>query len=403
VLVLVLTFNLRGDMKIAVIGAGTASCIFNMVACRMINKPVEITCIHDPSVPTIEVGETASPAILETLQNCLDFKVEDDLNELDGTLRTGVKHFWADASNDFFIDYDRQFGIHINSTKLSGFVLARLKKLYPFFKEQHDTVTKVNKVTGEVTTKTGTEQYDLVVDCTGFANPALFETGEIVKAKFAAVNSVIIWPEWEHYFEYYTTAKVHNNGWMFGVPLTKRKAWGYLYNNELTTYEEAKQEFKQIKNLDDETVNKCRSFSWHQYYRVKAIDHKVLYLGNNLFFFEPSGAQPLHYYLNISRIIAEDIGTHPFDARYQKMINDYHVQMMGQLQDVTAITYAGENRLESNYWKETKEQAINTLKNSVDWRRWLNNDLGVDHYFTMPKELMAQYIFKFGLDLSQFR
>lgn len=390
-------------MKIAVIGAGTASCIFSMVACKMITKPVEITCIHDPNIPTIEVGETASPAILEALQYCLEFKVEDDLNQLDGTLRTGVKHFWAKASYDFFIDYDRQFGIHLNSTKLSSFVLTRLKELYSFFKEQHDTVIKVNKITGEVTTKSGTEQYDLVVDCTGFANPKLFNTGELIRAKFAAVNSVLIWPEQKQYIEYYTTAQVHNNGWMFGVPLTTRKAWGYLYNNEITSMEEAKAEFKQIKNLDDETLNKCRSFSWDQYYRAKALDHKVLYLGNNLFFFEPSGAQPLHYYLNISRIISEDFGVHQFDTRYQKMINDYHEQMMGQLQDVTAITYAGENRIESKYWKQTKEKAIYNLRNSKDWYKWLNNDLETEHYFTMPKELMGQYIIKFGLDLDQFR
>jgi len=389
-------------MKIAVLGAGTASCIFNMIACRFISNPVEITCIHDPDIPTIQVGETASPAILEALQDCLDFEVSEDLAKLDGTLRTGVKHFWRAASNDFSILYDRQFGIHLNSTKLSEFVISRLKEKYSFFKEQHDTVIKTNKTTGEVTTKSGTEIYDLVVDCTGFANPELFKTGAIVKPTFAAVNSVIIWPEWKQYNEYYTTAQIHDNGWMFGVPLTTRKAWGYLYNNEITTHEEAREDFKKLKNLDDETLDKCRKFSWNQYLRVKALDERVLFLGNNLFFFEPAGAIPLHYYLNISRIICEDIGNVDFNWRYQKMINEYHLQMMNQHQDVTAIAYAGNNRIESNFWSQTKTSAINKLQTSDDWNKWIRNQLETDHYFTHPKELMIQYINKFGVDMNQF-
>lgn len=390
-------------MKVAVLGSGTAGCIFSMLACKNLSNAATITCIYDPNIPTIEVGETASPGVLDILQDCLDFEVAEDLNKLDGTLRTCVKHFWADANKDFYIKYDRVFGLHFNSTTFSSFVLNRIKELYPnkFF-ERHANVTSVDKSSGTVHTSSGIEQFDLVVDCRGFADKTLFDTGEILRPKFEAVNSVILWPEHKQYNEYYTTAQVHNNGWMFGVPLTFRKAWGYLYNNSITSYEEAKEDFARIKGLDKDTVDNCRHFSWEQYYRVKALDGKVLYLGNNLYFFEPSGAIPLHYYLVLSKFITEDLESVKFDERYEKMVNDYHVSMMNQHLDITAIGYAGKNKISSPFWDKVRPAALGKLASSSDWKKWVTGNFETPHYFTHPVELMNQYTKNFELELSQF-
>lgn len=390
-------------MKVAVLGSGAAGCIFSMLACRNLPMGFTVTCIHDPEIPTIEVGETASPGVLDILYDCLNFSVAEDLTQLDGTLRTSVKHFWAKANKDFYITYDRRFGLHLNSTKFSNFVLSRLHKLYPNkFLEDKTTVLNVDSSTGLVETKNGQQYYDLVVDCRGFADKKLYETGEIVRPNFTAVNSVIIWPEKKSYNEYYTTAEIHDNGWMFGVPLTTRKAWGYLFNNKITSLEEAKKDFQKIKNLDDETINSCRTFSWDQYYRVKAMDNKVLYLGNNLYFFEPSGAIPLHYYLVISKIITEDFGRVPFNDHYISEINKYHLSMIHQHLDITALSYAGKNNLNTKFWNTAKSNAINSLKNSTDWKKWINLDRTTNQYFTHPAGLMDQYISGFEIDIKQF-
>lgn len=390
-------------MKVAVLGSGTAGCIFSMLACKNLPAGWTVECIYDPSIPTIQVGETASPSILEALQDCLNFEVAEDLNSLDGTLRTGVKHFWANANKDFFVGYSRSFGIHVNSTKFSSFVLLRLKQLYKNkFIETHATILEVDEIVGTVKTTIKEETYDLIVDARGFANSKLFETNTIVSPKFSAVNSVIIWPEKKHYVEYYTTAQIHNNGWMFGVPLTTRKAWGYLYNNKITSLEEAKADFKRIKNLDNETLNQCRTFSWDQYYRPVALFKKVLYLGNNLYFFEPAGAIPLHYYLVLSRIITEDLGRIPFDQKYHNTINTYHQFMMDQLQDLNALNYAGKNKIKSKFWDISKPLAEETLKKSVTWNDWATSRKAPGaFFFTHPSELMDAYINGFELEMNK--
>ena len=81
---------------------------------------------------------------------------------------------------------------------------------------------------------------------------------------------------------------------MFGVPLSFRKAFGYLYHDALTSDEEAIADFSKIKNID---ANTCRKIKWQQYYKNNAMEGRILYMGNRLYFFEPHQAIPLHYYV----------------------------------------------------------------------------------------------------------
>jgi hypothetical protein len=71
---------------------------------------------------------------------------------------------------------------------------------------------------------------------------------------------------------------MHRNGWMFQIPLTTRKTSGYLYNKELTSYDEAVKDFCKLKNIDENIVYNLRHFSWEERYRKNPTEMEIYYI-----------------------------------------------------------------------------------------------------------------------------
>ena len=58
-------------------------------------------------------------------------------------------------------------------------------------------------------------------------------TPESIVINSAIINVCDKPGDWE-----WTYHIAHPNGWMFGIPVSNRSSWGYLYNNKVTTKEE---------------------------------------------------------------------------------------------------------------------------------------------------------------------
>jgi hypothetical protein len=217
---------------------------------------LSITCIHDPNKPTAQVGESTSGAIYSIMRNVLDLEFKEDLDLFDGTLRYYTQYTWSQASgNDFSVHYDSP-GIHLNSEKWSSYVFEKLKIKYENFTEIHDDIlsTRYLENSASAHSKDNSYTFDFLIDCRGTPTPAELDSDEYVVECFETVNSVILFPDFKNYQEEFTSSYVHENGWMFGVPLQHRKAFGYLYNNKSTSYEEAIEHFSKLKNIDASTL-----------------------------------------------------------------------------------------------------------------------------------------------------
>jgi len=408
------------SVKICVLGAGTASSIalldlyshLNVLKKRksllIANSDLTIDCIYDPNTPTIQVGESSSIAVYKALFEVLDFCIIQDLPKINGTVKWGARYFWEPANDNNFIIRHFHNGLHFNSETFSFYVLNELVKKFSNFNVIKDNIINISQDKNKVTLKSQNNAYvyDFLIDCRGTPSTEELNSGTYNTVDFAAVNSVILNPEYKTYNETYTSAHIHKNGWMFGIPLQHRKTWGYLYNNNITTDKEAIEHFSELKNIDASVL---RRLNWKQYYRKKAIDNRILYMGNRLHFFEPAMSMPLHFYCtyltNILPIVMECLAGKRNFADVTLDFNERYSYNITQMLDLIALHYASPNKIQSEYWIQTRLKAVESLKASgsfVNYAKLCEKEGKILTYWTHGETIMSDYINGWKIDLKEF-
>jgi hypothetical protein len=400
-------------MKVAVLGAGTASAItllnfFKAINGRYKDKDIQIDCIYDPNIPTVAVGEGVTLILLNNLQKVLNFSIIDgDILEIDGTIRWGAKYFWKDAINkDFTIDYEYP-GMHFNSEKLSYWVLDKLNEKFDNFKIIKQNILKVEQRSQCVFVHTtlGKESYDYVIDCTGSPSLQELDSGDYGFPEFTSVNSVILYPEFKKFDEPYTSVYCHPHGWMFGIPLTHRKSYGYLYNNNFLSEEDAIDNFSKLKGID---ASKLRRFSWRPYYRKKAMENRVLYMGNKLYFFEPHHQLPVLHYHFFSYTFIDELFKFNNVQEFNESMNRWNIDMLLGYQVIIAINYVSDNNYDTPFWNYAKKESFNFLSKSTIFKKFVNEVL-TNGWNPAAKlsihdaHIIRNYIEGYNIDLTKFK
>jgi hypothetical protein len=371
-------------IKLCVIGNGTMGAVALLNIGSLIkslnSEYIEVYCIHDPSIPHMKIGEGSSASLLPLLRNSIEFNILKDMDYINATVKWGVVGLWKKASGENFYIETNSPSLHIDSELFSTHILKTLKKIYKNVIEVQDKVLSVNQNNVNVNIHCSKKLYtfDYVFDCRGTPSPEDLNNGDYLFPDFQGVNSIIAFPDPNFYNEQYTSIHVHNNGWMFGIPLKHKKTWGYLYNNKITTKEKAIKNFLNInKNINPELL---RTFSWAQYYRKRIVDNRILYLGNRLFLLDPTGALPMHYVFEITTHFLTALFSPHNQTSFNiaEQANKLHLNNMLIMQDLIALNYAGKNNINSVYWKKTKKEAHNKLKNSEFFQKWIKS-----HNFTI--------------------
>ena len=398
-------------MKLGIIGSGTASAICILSILNIIKNGqaeldnLTITCIHDPNKPTAQVGESTSALVYDIMRNVLDLDFDEDLNLYDGTLRYYTRYHWAEASgNDFSVFYHMP-GIHLNSEKWSTYVFEKLKIKYENFTEIHDEIVSISQQADSASAqgKLDTYTFDFLIDCRGSPSSDELDSEEFITDVFETVNSVILFPDFKHYGEVFTSSYVHKNGWMFGVPLHHRKAFGYLYNNKSTSYEEAVEHFSKLKNVD---ASKLRNFTWRPYHKKNAMDGRILSMGNRLYLYEPQQAIPLHYYVLYTNTFIGGIARNVSLEKLNQGVNGFNNFMLENIRNLLAFSYSGKNSIDSKFWNDLRSRSILQLQTSDNWQKWLtevdreNKMLG---YAPTSPSMMRTYLKGFEIDLNDTR
>jgi hypothetical protein len=393
-------------LKIGILGSGTAGVTSAMTwinECQQRNVPVQVVCIHNPSIPGITVGETTSSPLVNLMCEVIDFKPLRDLPEFNGTLKYGT--WYNGFGKERFNTWHAQPAIHIDASKYPNFVIKQLKVFHPeTFVEIQDTILsyadKGNLV--EVICSNGTYYFDYVIDCSGFPTDDDLKTNCSIP-EFETVNSAIIFPEFVEHHEMYTSSTAHEHGWMFGIPLTHRKAHGFLYNKDITSFDEAKESFKKLKNLSNEQLESTRKISWKWFHRNSLISNRIMYSGNKLYFYEPAQALSLLYYFYNVREHAICVLNGQYNRQVETMMNQRHLDYISGFMDLHSFYYQGSKHLDSPFWKEIREKTSNRLANSLNFKKWLLdwNDGNKTGYSFHTPDLMEVWVNHF-IDFPEF-
>jgi hypothetical protein len=340
-------------MKVAVIGIGTAG--LQTLAYYMDSLPddIEVYSIHNPAQKILGIGESTTTFLPHILQRSCDFTMLGKGKLLDVTTKHGVKYSnWREHSftSNILPPYH---GMHFNNFKLADIVLEALRPKSGFY-----------EIKGEIKSMTQNENFvmlniddnaytfDYVVDCRGYPEDySDYKMLDYLPVNHGIVNGIDEPGTWQ-----YTHHQATRNGWMFGIPLQTRQGWGYLFNDTITSVEEAKED---MQTLFDKPLS-LREFSWKNYYKENIVDGRIISQGNRALFFEPLEALSGTYYEAVCVESAAVILGEKTSTDANKKLQDIAETYCSFI----CFVYHGGSTFNTEFWKQTVDKTSEALHNS---------------------------------------
>lgn len=260
-------------------------------------------------------------------------------------------------------------GYHFNAVMLQDFIIEKL--------QQNNRIELINSnITHD------NIDADYIIDCSG--KPNNFDNFYI--AESIPVNSVFVTQcYWEGIKFQYTLAIARPYGWVFGIPLINRCSIGYMYNNQINTLEEVKEDVKIIFNeynlIPSNTTN---AFSFNNYYRKQNYTERACYNGNASFFLEPLEATSINFMLR-NNYRVHDIFSEVIDIHFA---NEMYIKEINQIKNIIMLHYMNNTNYNTEFWKQSSNKAkymyevlktdsdiksvIETSNNSLMYGTWGN-------------------------------
>lgn len=340
--------------KVAVIGIGTAGITTLAHYLAYTNNDWEIHSVYDPSISILGIGESTQVSIPSVLFEGARFSLLRDAKELDATIKHGVKYVEWRNHDMFSHILPPSHAMHFNNFKLREFCFNRFKDIWKekFVVNETKVLDVVNEDTcAKILTDQNSLKYDLVVDCRGYPE----EYSDYVMIDSIPVNHCLVHmiPKPGNWNWTYHVA--HRNGWMFGIPLTTRQGWGYLYNDVITEKDDAIDDISNRFNTKKEELN-LREFAFKNYHAKKFIDHRIIKNGNRALFLEPLEAMSGLFYDNVNRTTFDFLLGMSEDEANKNLVENAN-----DIINFICFIYHGGSLHDSEFWKITKEKCNKRL------------------------------------------
>jgi hypothetical protein len=351
--------------KLAVIGGGTAGILTVTHFCTWLDNSWEVVSIHNPDKKILGIGESTNGGFVSLLQYGLDFAPgsPEDMKRLDATLKYGS--MFKQWRKEPFLNplLDGNTAIHFNNYKFREFAYERLPQLWPHkFRLIEGDVKQIKNFPDRVTLTIDDKQHDFdyVVDCMGFPE----DYSGYTMSDCTLINHCLIHNLKEYEFEPYTDHIATKHGWMFGVPLQGRKTYGYMFNDRITTKEEALEDMREFFKVD---AIDGREYFFKCYYANQIVNGRVGRNGNKALFFEPLVANSIFLYIHSARVFFDymmgNIDTQGANAAFVKGVQD--------MEDLISHYYSGGSTFQSKFWEEAPKAAKERLKNRKPYQELL--------------------------------
>jgi hypothetical protein len=348
--------------RIAVIGIGTGGIQALCHFCSYLDRNWQIVSIHDPSVPIVGIGESTNPSFITAIELGLDYHVHGGVTDskMDETLKLGTKYInWREK--DFLIPLIIQgVAVHFNTFKLKEYAFPLLKKKWNNkFQTLEGKVTKIENLndSAKVTIDDEDHYFDYVMDCRGF--PKSYDEHIVVDnpTNHALVHNIPVNEKQETW--YHTKHVATKDGWMFGVPLKTRHSYGYLFNDNVTSTEEAKRNFSEEIGVPEDQLQGIE-FKYKSYYAKKSADGRVIKNGNSAVFFEPMFANSLWLYDGVNRFTIDLINGEIDEGEFNKR---FHLRARA-VHELLQFVYHGGSIYDTPFWQKTVVEAGKKLQTS---------------------------------------
>ena len=352
-------------MRVGIVGGGTGGVVTAASICSHLPKWCKVDCIYDPNLPTFGVGEALNHSFVQVLRKATNYSIPFDLEESDARVKHGIMFSgWSDKDGYIPLSVN---GLHMNTFKLRDFVFKRLHQFWSHkFSEIHGKVLDISQSQNKVQVKLDDQTliYDYIFDCRGV--PEIDDTYEIPDS--ISVNSVILNVCDKPCDLDYTYHIAHKDGWMFGIPINSRSAWGYLFNRNITDKKQAVENCSELlrtheisKYIDrDYLKENIRILDFDHYYSKKCVDNRIIRNGNRLYTFEPLHGYAVPISLNICEFFLEYI----FDDISEERFNQKYRNLLSSLEELICFHYHKGSIYDTEFWRYAKERSLKRLEGS---------------------------------------
>jgi hypothetical protein len=355
--------------SLGVIGVGSAGICSISHFINILGNDWDIVSIHDPKIDPIGIGESTNPSFMETIENGLNFSMLDDLKHLDATYKfaTRYKEWKSDYIDSPLIA--GRCAIHFNTHKLRDFAFERFAKLWPEkFKVLEGNVDSVEHIaTGpdlvkdiavKVVVDNVAYQFDYIIDCRGFPKDYSDYTVCNMPVNHGLVHNKMIPGDWN-----YTGHRATLHGWMFEIPLQTRQSYGYLFNDTITTVEEAKKNFSKIINVPINELDSTE-YKFKSYYCNTPANGRIFKNGNSFGFFEPMSATSLWMYAALNNLYETNILARESGNPVADLSTNEAAGRQAQLaQELICFFYHGGSDHATDFWNHATNIANEFLAN----------------------------------------
>ncbi len=205
--------------------------------------------------------------------------------------------------------------------------------------------------------------YDFYVDCTGF-NSLLI--GKLFKVPFVDKSSQIftdtalavqIPTECQTEIAPYTLAKAHSAGWLWDIPLTKRRGVGFVYSSAHMSESAALENFSSYLKLDVEKLSP-RKIPMRMGYREKFWCKNAVALGLAQGFVEPLEATSIFVTDFAAELFARNFSV---EKDSMSVAADYCNKVVSytweRVIDFVQMHYCVSDRQDSEFWRANTNEA----------------------------------------------
>jgi hypothetical protein len=337
--------------KITVIGRGTVGVM--TVGLLLKRTDYDIEWIYDPLIPATSVGEGTGLLLPAILYEAFDFR-GIDLIETGGTVKHGIqKENWSNK-NSFFHSFPvLNTAIHFSALKLQDFLSEKIRKN-----------SRVNIIEKFIDDPYSLDS-DHVIVCVG--SPKDFSEENFIIKKHIPVNSAyVINCNWEKPEFDYTLTIARKHGWVFGIPLQKRISIGYMFNKDISSIEEIKEDIKVVIDKYNITPSEKdpKIMNFNSYIRKNNFGDKVSYNGNASFFLEPLEATStgisIEVLLSILKVISGEITKEEAQKSYEDRIDN--------VETMINLHYMAGSIFDTEFWKYAKLLAIEKIEREFKYK-----------------------------------
>ena len=358
-------------MKIVVLGRGLAGCF--TASYMKYYSSAEVEMIYDSAIPALPIGQAT---LLDAPQRLWDMfrpahfdpKMNWYDNPIKGTIKTGILYEnWGKKYDKFFHPFPNYLvATHYSTDALQDYICKNSG-----FKV---TDKKVSEDCSEI-------DADYIFDCRGF--PKNYDNYDNL---YNPLNAVLLGRNEEiKPAQTWTRAVATPNGWTFDIPLTDQTSLGYLYNSDITSVEDATQNFNEMFNSPE--IHR-KMATPHYVVKDPFVTDRIILNGCRLFFLEPLEATAISVYLAWVAICFDHIILKRISAQQATEMIKTRVQ---QVQDFILYHYGFGSKWDTPFWDYAKKMKDNHLNDPEFWKFMNYSSSTKPHWSTDETENKMQY------------